>query len=257
MSHRNCTPSLLLVFSLLTFFRVPSFATETMVVAVAPGPLVSIFNKIKEPFLKETGIQLESLVAGGISSLNAILAVDTKKVEIGLAAMDDWESSIKALRAEGASIKNLEQFKITKLGVETTHLILHPDLKVNALSKEDLGKILSGQSNTWKDFGGPDIKIQFAMPIKFQAAKDMVIRRWNNGHELRPSTKFLGSFDDIVEFVRLTPGAMALGPRSILTAKVGQPKHPPLDRETLFFTLGEPSKKAALLRDYIVNHPQK
>lgn len=217
-----------------------------IILAIGSGQKTSIYDRVHESFEKETGIKIELLSQEGMGGTNCIVAVDTGKADVGLAAMDP-ELAIKSLEEKGNRLKNKEHLKFVEVGSESTHFITHPALARKVISPEELTKILSGDVNNWKEIGGPDVKIEFAYPAKFTATQALVIRYLNKDRPLRPGIKFLNSMEAIVDYVAKTPGAIGMGGSVVLSPKVGQPKHPPLDRKIWWVTLGEPSTKARKL----------
>ena len=227
-----------------------SWSQEKISLAIGAGQKGSIVGNIQEKFETETSIKIELLSKEGMGGTNVIIAVDTGRAEVGVAAFDR-ELTIESIEKSGNSLKNKNALQYAAVGIDTSHFILHPGIGKKSLSAEEIEKILSGDASNWKELGGPDAKIQFAYPAKFTATKPLLIKSFNNGRPLRTGVKFLSSFEEIIDFVATTPGAFGFGGNALMSSRVGQPTHPPLDRIIWFVTLGDPSPRAQKLLDML------
>ena len=223
--------------------------SEIIEVVSGPAPLRSIVEKVKEPFEKESGIKLEVIGQDGMSAPNVIIAIDSRKAEVGFVGAD-WNSLLELVERNGHKIKDREKLVRKVVGSEPTNFIVHPSGPAS-LSDEDLYKLLTGKVTNWKELGGKNAQVQIAAPQKFPATIQMIADRFLKKEALRPGVKYFNTFEEIVDFVATTPGALAFGSASVVTPRVKQPQHSRLDRTTLFVTYGEPSAKAQKLLDFI------
>lgn len=252
--HRHIVLKILL--SLLVSANV--FAAEKEIrLSLGITPTSLIFNKIKDPFEKETGIKLVYTAKdpAGHGSDYVFKDLDQGKADVGSGAIywTDWQALMKE---KGYEVKDPDRFKVQVIGKDTTYFATWKG-GPKKLSREQIIGILDGSTKNWKQIGGGDLPVKLFMFD--QAATNNFVKKVFLGKtdfrtDQREDTKSIG---EMVESISKTPGAIGFAPQGMLNKTVNIPDQPKTVRPITFLTVGKPSKEVEQLYSFIRKNAKK
>ena len=140
---------ILLIFTLLV--SVPFAFAEKLVIHGSSTTMGKIMSKIKDPFEKSSGIQLD-LQANGSGAGAKDLAAGKCEVAMASESLDELKKSVKEL----AGIANLQEHVLAQ---DSMKVIVNKANPVTTLSKEQLKGLNTGKIKNWKDVGGSDADV--------------------------------------------------------------------------------------------------
>ncbi len=222
------------------------WAAEVKVGAGA-APAENVFNKIKEPMEKETGLKLV-LIANG--PYEALVDLDQGKVDAasGGLTFGDW---LAMMEKKGYQIPDKNAYKYRVIGKDVIRIITNKDVTVKELSKDQLKGIFTGKIANWKEVGGPDQAIVVIWGTKIPGTHRVFQKLVMDGEAYTKNTKEATDAPDVKEKVKTNPGAVGLAPSSLVDDTVAAPKIPEVGRPITLITKGEPNPQVVKMLEYI------
>jgi serine/threonine protein kinase/ABC-type phosphate transport system substrate-binding protein len=137
-------------------------------------------------------IRLEEL---GAECLGEVL---NGNIDFGLAAMSPEDRLLHP---------DAQEFSI---GYTSAFFILHRELGIEMLTREDIYRIFSGEVTNWNQLGGPDVEI---IPVAAEGTPPWIYVNnavLNNEGNWREDMVYLGSYEEVNEYVDSTWGAIGI-----------------------------------------------
>ncbi|MCU0587041.1 MAG: substrate-binding domain-containing protein [Syntrophobacteraceae bacterium] len=220
---------------------------EEVTVGAGAAPTENIFAKIKEPMEKSIGLKLNLISSGPVQALKDL---DDKKVEAasGGITFGDW---MKMMEKEGSPVADPGVYKHRVIGKDIVKLMAHKGVAVKTLSKDQLKAIFTGKVTSWKEVGGPDLPVVVVLGSKIPGTQSVFQKQVMDEEPYLQKTLEATTAADVKEKAQATPGAVGLGPVSLVDATISSPEIPEVGRPITLITRGEPSPGVAKLIDYI------
>lgn len=237
------------VLILATLVSLQLFAAEQIKVGGGSGPMRNIFAKIQEPFKKATKIEL---VLSEDGPDKALADLDADKLEVASAGVsqDQWFSLMDEKKLTLKTAKT--EFKFRTIGRDIIKVVIHKDLQVANLSKEQLKKLFSGEAKSWKDVGGPNVPVVVIIGAKIPGIYKFFAEKAVEGLKYTESNKKEATdANDVAKVVAATPGAIGLVSTGTEGAGAFFPVIPEIGRPIIAATKGKPSDKVLKLYDFI------
>ncbi len=223
-------------------------------VAAGVAPTENIFDKIKGPFEKSSGLKLTIITKGSADSLKEL---DKGAVEaaVGGVSFPDW---MELMAKEGYKITDKDAYKHRVIGKDHVKVIVNKGNPVKKLSKEQLKGIFSGKLVNWKDVGGKDGEIIIFSGSQIHRGAHAVFQKQiMDGESYTKKLKEVTMSEDLVKQISLTPGGIGLGPAGIVDATIASPETPEVGRPITLITKGAPSANILKMLDFIRGEGQK
>jgi len=229
-----------------------SWAEEVKVSAGA-APTENIFEKIKDPMEKAIGLKLILNPCGPVQAIKDIDQGAAHAASGGL-TFPDW---MELMEKEGYKISDRDAYKYRVIGKDIIKVLVHKNVTVKKLSKDQLKAIFTGKIGNWKEIGGPDVPVVVVWGNKIPGTHNVFQKQIMDGEPY--SKKFLEATtaDDVKAKVSSTPGAVGLGPVSIVDASISVPEMPEVGRPITLITKGAPSPAVLKMLDFIRGDGQK
>jgi phosphate transport system substrate-binding protein len=225
------------------------------IVRVGSGAAASqnIFVKIKEPMEKEIGLKLELQDNGPV---DAFKAVDAGTLDCAIAGLTfpDWMALMKK---EGVTVKDPDSVKSRVIGKDIIRIILHPDIKIKELSKDQLKGLMTGKTSNWKDVGGPDLAVTVVFGTEIPGTQAVFQKQVMDGENYAEKRLSVAKAPDVKAKVIATTGSIGLAPISLVDATVSVPSIPEIGRPITLVTRGEPSPLVLKMIQYIAGPGKK
>ncbi len=229
-----------------TAARAPAAGEEVRVGAGA-APSENIFAKIKKPMLTEIGLRLQVLDNGPVEGFKAL---DAGKVDAAAGGLTfpDW---MALLEKEGLKVPDPSAYKFRVIGKDIVKVIVHPDLKIAALSKDQLQGLFTGKTQNWKEVGGPDIAVTVISGSEMPGTYSVFQKQVMDGEKYSTKAVAATKSMDVKAKVIATRGALGLAPLSLADSAVGTPQIPEVGRPITLITKGAPNAQVLKMLDYL------
>jgi phosphate transport system substrate-binding protein len=216
-------------------------------IAGGAAPMENVLTKIKQPMERDIGLKL-TLITNG--PLEALQLLDKGQVDgaAGGIAFDAW---MALAQKEGYNIADKSVYKATIIGKDTIKVLTNKNVNVAKLSKDQLKDIFTGKIENWKEVGGPDSNIALIWGTAIPGTNSVFQTQIMDGEPYGKSGLVVSTASSIKESVASTPGAVGLGPVSIVDNTVSAPEIPEVGRPITLLTRGEPSRAVQKMVDYI------
>jgi phosphate transport system substrate-binding protein len=222
-------------------------------VGAGAAPTENIFNKIKGPFEKATGMKL-TLISNGPEVALKDLDKGLLDVATGGVAFPDW---MEMMEKGGYKIPDKNAYKYRVIGKDTVRVIVNKSNPVKKLSKEQLKDIFTGKTVNWKEVGGKDMPITVVWGSAIQGTNAVFMKQVMGGEPFTKKIQESTTAPEIKKLVASTPGGIGLGPVSIVDATIASPETPEVGRPITAITKGAPSANVVKLFDFIRGEGQK
>jgi phosphate transport system substrate-binding protein len=239
------------IFLMLTLSTL-SLAEEIKVGAGA-APTENVFNKIKEPFEKATGIKLVLVSNGPVDALKD-LDKGLLDAATGGVTFPDW---MELMEKGGYKILDRNVYKYRVIGKDNIKVIVNKGNLVKKLSKEQLKDIFTGKTANWKDVGGKDMPIVVVWGSKIPGTNNVFIKQVMGGEPFTKKVQESTTAAEIKNQVASSPGAIGLSPASGVDSSVSSPETPEVGRPITLITKGAPSPAVLKMLDFIRGEGQK
>lgn len=226
---------------------------EEIKVGAGAAPTENVFNKIKEPFEKTSGITLV-IISNGPEAALKDLDKGLLDAASGGVAFPDW---MEMMEKGGYKIPDKNAYKYRVIGKDNVKVIVDKANSVKKLSKEQLKDIFTGKTVNWKEVGGKDIPITVVWGNKIPGTNTVFMKQVMGGEPFTKKVRESTTAAEIKKQVASIPGAIGLGPASIVDATIASPATPEVGRPITLITKGAPSANILKLLDFIRGEGQK
>lgn len=241
-------PSLLLLLFTLSVSVIPASA-EKLVIHGSSTTMGKIMSKIKEPFEKSTGIQLE-LLANGSGAGAKNLAAGACDAAMASESLEDLKKSVKELSA----ITNLMGHVLAQ---DTMKVIVNKQNPVASLSREQLKGLNTGKTKNWKEVGGPDADVIVVTSVKGSGTRSFFSKSVMDGEQYAADAVEAPTTMAEVKEVATMKEAIGAVSESFVNDSVKTVEAPPISRPLILVTRGEPSSAIRKLIGFIKDEGQK
>jgi phosphate transport system substrate-binding protein len=222
-------------------------------IGAGAAPTENVFNKIKEPFEKASGMKL-ILISNGPEAALKELDKGLVDVATGGVAFPDW---MEMMEKGGYKIPDRNAYKYRVIGNDNIKVITHKENPVKKLSREQLKEIFTGKVENWKAVGGKDMPITVVWGNKIPGTNAVFMKQAMGGEPFTKKVQESTTAAEIKKLVAATPSAVGLGPVSIVDATISSPETPEVGRPITAITKGAPSANVVKLFDFIRGEGQK
>jgi len=226
---------------------------EEIKVGAGAAPTENVFKKIKEPFEKASGIQLVLISNGPVEALKD-LDKGLLDVASGGVTFPDW---MAMMEKAGYRVPDKNAYKYRVIGKDIVKVIVNKDNTVKKLSREQLKDIFTGKTTNWREVGGKDMPITVVWGSKIPGTNAVFMKQIAGGEAVTKKVQESTTAPEIKKLVTSIPGAVGLGPVSIVDASIAIPELPEVGRPITAITKGVPSSNALKLFDFIRGEGQK
>jgi phosphate transport system substrate-binding protein len=230
----------------------PCLAEEVKIGAGA-APTENVFKKIMGPMEKAIGLKVV-LVSNGPSEALKDLDKGAVDAASGGVTFPDW---MAMMDKEGYQIADKSVYKHRVIGKDLVKVLTNKDVTVKQLSKDQLKGIFTGAVKNWKEVGGPDKPVAVLLGTKIPGTQSVFQKQVMDGADYLKDAKEGTTAEDLKAKVAATPGAVCLGPVSIVDGSVNAPEIPEIGRPITLITKGEPSPGIVKMLDYIRGEGKK
>jgi phosphate transport system substrate-binding protein len=238
----------------ISFYTLASDAlADEIKVGAGAAPTENVFNKIKGPFEAASGMKLV-LISNGPEEALKDLDKGLLDVATGGVAFPDW---IEMMEKGGYKISDKNAYKYRVIGKDTVRVIVNKANPVKKLSKEQLKGIFTGKTVNWKEVGGIDMPITLVWGSKIPGTNSVFAKHIMDGESFTKKVQESTTAAEIKKLVTSTPGAVGLGPASIVDATIASPETPEVGRPITAITKGAPSANVVKMFDFIRGEGQK
>lgn len=220
---------------------------EEVKVGAGAAPTENIFNKIKEPMEKATGVKLTVISGGPVQALKDLDSGVVEAASGGL-TFPDW---MALMEKEGYAIPDKSVYKNRVIGKDIIKVLTNKDVTVTTLSKEQLAAIFSGKAKNWSEVGGPNKPIVVIVGTKIPGTNAVFQKQAMNGEPYLKEAVEGTTSEDLKTRVAATSGAVSLGAMGLIDASVNAPAIPEFGRPITLITKGAPSAGLQKMLDFI------
>lgn len=220
---------------------------EEVKIGAGAAPTENIFNKIKEPFQKATGITLTIVDTGPSQALKDLDSGAVEAASGGL-TFGDW---MDMMAKEGYPIADKSVYKNRVIGKDIVKVFTNKGVTVANLSKTQLAAIFTGKTKNWSEVGGPSIPIIVILGTKIPGTQNVFQKQAMDGAAYLVGAMEGTTAQDLKEKVKATAGAVCLGPMTLADASVNVPAIPEIGRPITLITKGAPGAGLQKVIDFI------
>jgi phosphate transport system substrate-binding protein len=208
-----------------------------------------IMSKIKEPFEKSSGIQLD-LLANGSGAGAKDLAAGTCDVAMASESLDDLKKSVKELGA-------IPDLKEHVLAQDTMKVIINKQNPVASLSKAQLKGLNAGTIKNWKEVGGFDGDVIVVTSVKGSGTRSFFGKTVMDGEPYASDAIEASTTMAEIKEVATMKEAIGAVSESFTNDTIKIVEAPPISRPLALITKGEPTPAVRKLIDFIKGEGQK
>jgi phosphate transport system substrate-binding protein len=236
---------------LLLAFTIPALPAnaEKLVIHGSSTTMGKIMSKIKDPFEKSSGIQLE-IQANGSGAGAKSLAAGKCDVAMASESLAELKKSVKELDG----ISNLQEHI---LGQDSMKVIVNKSNPVASLSKEQLKGLNTGKIKNWKEVGGPDADVIVVTSTKGSGTRSMFSKAVMDGEQYAADAIEAPTTMAEVKEVATMKEAIGAVSDSLVDDTVKVVAAPAISRPLILVSKGDPSPAAKKLIDFIKGDGQK
>lgn len=213
------------------------------------APMNNIFKRIKPAFEKVHGITLELKESG---PEGALLGLQKGEADIATAGLspDSW---FELMAQKGIQGLDPKEFRAETIGFDKINVLVHGGLAILSLDKAQLKAVFTGQAQSWKEIGGPDLPILVVLGKGMAGTNKVFQAQIMDLTPYSPKAKWVDTTPEVQAAVASTPGAVGIGPlASLRDMKLLSPVTPEVGRPITMLTKGgELSPQARKLLDFI------
>jgi phosphate transport system substrate-binding protein len=220
---------------------------EEVKIGAGAAPTENIFNKIKEPLEKATGVKLILAASGPVQALKDLDAGAVEAASGGV-TFPDW---MGMMEKEGYAVPDKSIYKNRVIGKDVVKVLTNKDVTVTALSKEQLASIFTGKAKNWSEVGGPSKPIVVIIGTKIPGTQSVFQKQAMSGEAYTKDAVEGTTVDDLKAKVTATSGAISLGTMSQVDATINAPTIPEIGRPITLITKGAPSPGLQKMLDFI------
>ena len=232
--------------SLFFALNTAGHAAEEIRISGGGASFADIFDPIKAPFEKATGITMFNLHSSPGDGLGDLAK---GKVDVAIGAVP-FEGMIAGAEKSGAKVDAAKLVK-TVVGTNRTLLYINPANKVSNLTREQVKGIFTGKIVNWKEVGGDDKDI-IVIWGKGTPGQNAQFKREVLGGEEVSAIVETTNYAKIKDAVASTPEGIGIDPHGFADASVKTIAiEPALSSSILAITMGEPSPKVKKLYEFI------
>ncbi len=254
MKNRSINIGTLAASILIVLFLSSISPAQEIKVAAGVAPTENIFDHIKGPFEKASGLKLTIITKGSGDNLREL---DKGSVEaaVGGVSFPDW---MDLMAKEGYKIPDKDAYKYRVIGKDIVKVFLNKGNTVKKLSKEQLKGIFTGKVGNWKEAGGKDMEITIVSGVQIHRGAHAVFQKQvMDGEPYTKKLREVATSEDLKKQLSLMQGAIAIGPAGILDASIASPEIPEVGRPITLITKGAPSPNILKMLDFIRGEGQK
>jgi len=226
---------------------------DEITVGAGAAPTENVFNKIKGPFEKASGVTL-TLVSNGPEAALKDLDKGLLDAATGGVTFQDW---MEMMEKGGYKIPDKNAYKYRVIGKDIIKVIVNKENPVKKLSKEQLKEIFTGKTLNWKAVGGKDMPITVVWGNKIPGTNSVFQKQVMAGEPYAKKVQESTTAPEIKKVVASTPGAIGLAPLSLVDGAIAAPEIPEVGRPITLITKGAPSPAVLKMLDFIRGEGQK
>ena len=217
MNVKQKTVSLILS-TLLLSTPATLFAAETLRIDCGVMPCKNIFEPIKEPFAKATGITIESKTATPAQGWKDLTEGKADAAIYGLS----FNEVIVNITHQGGNTNNSQDMfpQIITTLEEGTKVITNKNIDIKSLPPSSLRDIFAGTTKNWSELGGPNMPIIVVIGTKIPGAMEQFQKTIMRGQVYAPAAQTAPRYEDIQKIVAETPGAIGFSSAAVLNDSV-------------------------------------
>ena len=208
--------------------------------------LKGFISPVMETFEEENGIPLVI-----VHSTPGRELVDLQQGRVdAVVSTVSLEELIKEPSRENLSVDRAALREV-QIGKDRTVVFLNKGVTVRKLTKRQLKEIFTGKITNWKRVGGPNRRIVVVWNPVAGTENELFVETVLQGEPVVATFHPATGAEDVRRKVMDTPGAIGIGPRTLITPVVRVPKSPTVEATVVFVTKGEPSPKMRKLIDLL------
>ena len=230
----------------------PSLAEEVKIGSGAAA-VENIFNKIKDPLEKTSGVKLSVAASGPVQAIKDLDA-GTIEAAVGGVTFPDW---MAMMEKEGYPVADKSIYKNRVIGKDLVKVMTNKDVTVSALSKEQLAALFTGKAKNWSEVGGPDKPVVVILGSKIPGTQSVFQKQILDGAPYLAGGVEGTTAEDLKARVMATPGAISLATMAQADGTVNAPAIPEVGRPITLVTKGAPSAGLQKTLDFIAGEGQK
>lgn len=226
---------------------------EEIKVGAGAAPTENVFNKIKEPLEKATGVAL-TIISNGPEQALKDLDAGLVDAAAGGITFPDW---MDMMTKANYPVPDKSIYKNRVIGKDIVKVLTNKDVTVKNLSKEQLTSIFTGKAKNWSEVGGPNLPIVVVTGTKIPGTLKVFQKQILEGAEYTKDAVESTDAAEMKNKVVATSGAVCLGPMAKVDATINAPEIPEVGRPITIITKGEPAGGVKKMLDYIRGEGQQ
>jgi phosphate transport system substrate-binding protein len=237
-----------IAFGVSLFFALGTagYAADEIRIGGGGASFADVFDPIKAPFEKATGITVFNLHSSPGDGMSDLVK---GKVDVAIGAVP-LENMIAGAEKNGAKVDATKLVK-TVVGSNKTVLLINPTNRVSNLTREQVKGIFTGKIVNWKEVGGDDKDI-IVIWGKGTPGQNAQFKKEVLGGQEVTAIVDTTNYAKIKDTVASTPEGIGIDPHGMADASVKVIEMvPAVVSPILAITLGEPSPKVKKLYEYI------
>lgn len=227
--------------------------SEALKIGAGAAATENILKKIEFPFEKASGIKLDITDSGPIQAFKDLNA-GSIHCAVGGVAFQDW---MDMMEKSGYPIPDKSVYKNWVIGEDKIKVLVNTDIKVAALSKEQLAAIFTGKTTNWSQVGGPDKPIVVVLGSQIPGTQAVFRQQIMGNAEYTQNAQMGTTAEDVKSRVVRNSGAISLGTLSQVDYLINSPATPSISRPVTLITKGAPSEAVKKLIDFISSDGQR
>lgn len=182
--------------------------------------------------------------------VQALKDLDAGKVEVAVGGLNfaDW---MELMEKEGYPVADKNNYMFKLIGQDKITVLMHKDLTIPRLSKQQLADIFTGGVQNWSEVGGPDLPIVVILGTKTPGIQYLFQKRIMDGAEYRKDVVMGTNAFDLKNRVLTTPGSICLGASSQVDSLTHTPLIPDIIRPITMITRVFPQDATHTIYNYI------
>jgi phosphate transport system substrate-binding protein len=223
-----------------------AYAEEVKIGGVATA-IDALFKKRQAAIEQATG---EKLVFVPSNPVQAFKDLDAGAIQGAVSGLPfaDW---LALVEKEGKLVPNKMLYKPVIIGRTVIRVFTNQDVTLPALTPEQLTAVFSGKAANWSDIGGPNLPVVVVAGSELRGIQTFVQKTVMANTPFLASPVEVSTAGELKNKVTSTPGAVALGPQSLVDDTVHAPTVPEMSLPVTFLVKRDASPSLLKVVDFI------
>lgn len=184
--------------------------------SAAPGPLTPSLRIAADASVMPLAEGLLNAYETRFSGAQLSMAPTGRQTALSALEAGEVDAALVLHPLEGSNLFH------TPIARELLVIVVHPDVTLEALSRNEVRAVFSGRAATWDELGGPSIPIEVITRERGSSTRLAFDSLVMEGQSMTPSARLGVGDGHVLELVGATPGAIGYMPSSLIDSRVRQ-----------------------------------